>query len=124
MMNPEELHRRNSEPSEQRQHHEQYHAPEGNKQIDTIMSIPDFLKEQLGRLVTIEFLIGNDRVTKMGLIENVGRNHVLLRTVNTDSLVYAELNSIKFITAYMPYNGIPNFQGFSNNMTMGISKYY
>ena len=60
---------------------------------------PAFLREQIGKLMRVEFLIGtNNLVDRLGILEDVGASYILLRSVENDSLVYCDIYSIKFIT--------------------------
>jgi len=60
---------------------------------------PAFLREQIGKLMRVEFLIGtNNLVDRIGILEDVGASYILLRSFENDSLVYCDIYSIKFIT--------------------------
>ena len=60
---------------------------------------PAFLREQIGKLMRVEFLIGtNNLVDRLGIVEHVGASYILLRSFENDSLVYCDIYSIKFIT--------------------------
>ena len=60
---------------------------------------PAFLREQIGRLMRVEFLIGTNNLTdRIGILEDVGASYILLRSFENDSLVYCDIYSIKFIT--------------------------
>lgn len=60
---------------------------------------PAFLKEQIGKLMRIEFLIGtNNLVDRIGILDQVGASYIVLRSFENDSLVYCDIYSIKFIT--------------------------
>ena len=60
---------------------------------------PAFLREQIGRLMRVEFLIGtNNMVDRIGILADVGASYILLRSFENDSLVYCDIYSIKFIT--------------------------
>lgn len=60
---------------------------------------PAFLKEQIGKLMRVEFLIGtNNMVDRIGILDQVGASYILLRTIESDSLIYCDIYSIKFIT--------------------------
>ncbi len=60
---------------------------------------PAFLREQIGRLMRVEFLIGtNNLVDRIGILQDVGASYILLRSFENDSLVYCDIYSIKFIT--------------------------
>ena len=89
---------------------------------------PAFLREHIGRLMQVEFLIGtNNMVDRVGFLEDVGASYILLRSFEGDSLIYADIYSIKFITISSTYTGAPSFQKFANNLgmqNMGMNKYY
>lgn len=73
---------------------------------------PGFLREQIGKLMRVEFLIGtNNLVDRIGILEDVGASYILLRSFENDSLVYCDIYSIKFIT--ISTTGI--YGGMSNN---------
>lgn len=60
---------------------------------------PAFLREQIGKLMRVEFLIGtNNLLDRIGILQDVGASYILLRSFENDSLVYADIYSIKFIT--------------------------
>lgn len=75
---------------------------------------PAFLREQIGKLMRVEFLIGTTNlVDRIGILEDVGASYILLRSFENDSLVYCDIYSIKFITIsttgfYGSANGIVN----------------
>lgn len=60
---------------------------------------PAFLREQIGRLMRVEFLIGTTNLTdRIGILEDVGASYILLRSVESNNLIYCDIYSIKFIT--------------------------
>ena len=73
---------------------------------------PAFLREQIGRLMRVEFLIGtNNMVDRIGVLQDVGASYILLRSLENDSLIYCDIYSIKFITIsttsmYPNYNSL------------------
>ena len=72
---------------------------------------PAFLREQIGKLIRVEFLIGtNNLVDRIGILEDVGASYILLRSLENDSLVYCDIYSIKFVTisSSWGYNGMNN----------------
>ena len=72
---------------------------------------PAFLREQIGKLIRVEFLIGtNNLVDRIGILEDVGASYILLRSLESDSLVYCDIYSIKFVTisSSWGYNGMNN----------------
>lgn len=72
---------------------------------------PAFLREQIGKLMRVEFLIGtNNLVDRIGILQDVGASYILLRSFENDSLVYCDIYSIKFITISTTgiYGRMPN----------------
>lgn len=64
---------------------------------------PAFLREQIGKLVRVEFLIGTNNLTdRIGILEDVGASYILLRAIESGVLTYADIYSIKFVTV-SPY---------------------
>ena len=60
---------------------------------------PAFLREQLGKLMRVEFLIGTNNLTdRIGILEDVGASYILLRSVESNNLIYCDIYAIKFIT--------------------------
>ena len=60
---------------------------------------PAFLREQMGKLMRVEFLIGTNNLTdRIGILEDVGASYILLRSVESNNLVYCDIYSIKFVT--------------------------
>ena len=73
---------------------------------------PAFLRENIGKLMRVEFLIGTNNLTdRIGILEDVGASYILLRSLESDTLVYCDIYSIKFITISnntWGYNGMNN----------------
>ena len=88
---------------------------------------PAFLRENIGKLMRVEFLIGtNNLVDRTGILLDVGASYILLRALESDVVTYADIYSIKFITiSNLPYNMLFDFNdnintsnNFSNNSNM------
>ena len=77
---------------------------------------PAFLREQIGRLMRVEFLIGtNNMVDRIGILEDVGASYILLRSLESDSLVYCDIYAIKFITiSTSGFYGTMNMNNMNN----------
>ena len=59
---------------------------------------PAFLREQIGKLMRVEFLIGTNNLTdRIGILEDVGASYILLRSIESYNIVYCDNYSIKFI---------------------------
>ena len=83
---------------------------------------PAFLREQIGRLMRVEFLIGTNNMTdRIGILEDVGASYILLRSFENDSLVYCDIYAIKFITISTTgvYGTMNNFQNMGGTMNGG-----
>lgn len=96
---------------------------------------PAFLRQQIGKLMRVEFLIGTNNMTdRIGFLEDVGASYILLRSFEGDSQIYADIYAIKFITISATYAGQPSFQNFNNmnmmnnmgmqNMNSNMNRYY
>jgi hypothetical protein len=80
---------------------------------------PAFLRSQIGKLMRVEFLIGtNNLVDRIGILDDVGASYILLRSFESDSLIYCDIYAIKFITI-----STTSFYGTINNMNSG-NRYY
>jgi len=76
---------------------------------------PGFLRQQIGKLMRVEFLIGtNNLVDRIGILYDVGSSYILLRSFEGDSFIYADIYSIKFIT-------ISNNQNVNQNLNMNYN---
>lgn len=74
---------------------------------------PAFLREQIGKLMRVEFLIGTNNLTdRIGVLEDVGASYILLRSVESNNLVYCDIYSIKFVTIATS----PWFDSINNSM--------
>ena len=90
---------------------------------------PAFLREQIGKLMRVEFLIGTNNLTdRIGILEDVGASYILLRSVESDNLIYCDIYAIKFVTiASSGWYGGMNNQMMGNpmmNPTMMNNRYY
>ena len=94
---------------------------------------PAFLREQIGKLMRVEFLIGTNNLTdRIGVLEDVGASYILLRSVESNNLIYCDIYSIKFITIsstgwYGNMNQTMNNHMMGNTMfdpTMMNNRYY
>ena len=73
---------------------------------------PAFLREQIGKLMRVEFLIGTNNLTdRIGILEDV---------VESNNLIYCDIYSIKFITISSTgwYGNMNNAMGNQMNSSM------
>lgn len=84
---------------------------------------PAFLREQIGKLMRVEFLIGTNNLTdRIGILEDVGASYILLRSIESNNLIYCDIYSIKFVTiAESSQYGRMNMQMMNNRYYPGIS---
>jgi len=85
---------------------------------------PGFLREQIGKLMRVEFLIGTNNLTdRIGILEDVGASYITLRSLESDNLTYADIYSIKFITIsnnpYFAMANPPTYTGQYNSTYTG-----
>ena len=60
---------------------------------------PGFLRENIGKLMRVEFLIGTNTLTdRIGILEDVGASYILLRSLQSNEITFADIYSIKFVT--------------------------
>ncbi len=73
---------------------------------------PAFLRKHIGKLVRIEFLIGNTYLEdRTGILLEVGASYVVIRSIQDNNLLYCDIYSIKFVTiTEQPFVYNPNFQ--------------
>ena len=111
MANMEESQNKREDRSEDRNVNIDQNSPEI---LTNPIYTPAFLREQIGKLMRVEFLIGtNNLVDRIGILEDVGASYILLRSFESDSLVYCDIYSIKFITI-----STTAFYGTMNNPMM------
>ena len=137
MVNPEDLNRRNRmqeniQKQEIKEGKNENRQPQNNtpEVLTNPIYTPGFLRSQIGKLMRVEFLIGtNNMVDRIGFLEEVGASYILLRSFEGDSLIYADIYAIKFITISATYGGTNNFSNMNPNNMMNtynqnINRYY
>ena len=75
---------------------------------------PAFLRNYIGKLLKVEFLIGTCTLQdRMGILLDVGASYIVLRSVQDNNLLYCDIFSIKFVTISNQsfiYNNMPGYQ--------------
>ena len=85
---------------------------------------PAFLREQIGKLMRVEFLIGTNNLTdRVGILEDVGASYILLRAIESDNLIYCDIYAIKFVTI-SEFNQFGMMNNPMMNSTMMNNRYY
>ncbi len=68
---------------------------------ESIQYLNGFIKTQIGRRVTIDFLIGSDNLqSKTGYLLAVAQNYLLLNEMDTNDVTACDLYTMKFIRFY------------------------
>ena len=68
---------------------------------ESLQYLNGFLRTQLGRTVTVEFLIGaNTLVDRTGTLLAVGANYILINETQTDDITACDFYNIKFVRFY------------------------
>ncbi|MEQ2441986.1 hypothetical protein WMO64_00705 [Pseudoflavonifractor sp. CLA-AP-H29] len=66
-------------------------------------SLQQFLADNLGEYVVVEFLIGTNALTrKQGVLYSVGRSVLTLYEETSQTFVVCDIFSVKFVTFYLP----------------------
>ena len=66
-------------------------------------SLQQFLADNLGEYVVVEFLIGTNAITrKQGVLYAVGRSVLTLYEETSQTFVVCDMFSVKFVTFYLP----------------------
>lgn len=68
---------------------------------ESIQFINGYLRTQIGRKVTVDFLIGtNTLVDRTGTLLGVGANYILINELETDDITVCDFYTIKFVRIY------------------------
>lgn len=59
--------------------------------------IPGFLRQNIGRWMRVEFLIGNTMTDRVGVLTEVGASYILLHSIDPNSYILCDLFAIKFV---------------------------
>jgi len=69
--------------------------------LQNIAYTQGYLKKHIGSRVKVEFLIGTSMlVDREGTLVDVGTSYIVIREVDTDDLLLADMYSIKFVRFY------------------------
>ena len=68
---------------------------------ESLQYLNGFIRTQIGRRVTIDFLIGSDNLqSKTGYLLAVAQNYLLLNELDTNDVTACDLYTMKFIRFY------------------------
>jgi hypothetical protein len=66
--------------------------------IKSTLYIAGYLNTQIGKLVKVEFLIGNTITDRTGILLKVGVSYILIRPIDVNGTLLCDMYSIKFVT--------------------------
>jgi len=61
------------------------------------LDVSQYLRKQIGELISVEFLVGDRLISKEGFLIEVGSNYLLLNSSGSISMAIFDLHEIKFI---------------------------
>ena len=77
------------------------YIPSENKNLPKTLTntayMPAYLSKHLGKLMRVEFLLGNELHQRIGILMTVGAGFIVLRSKNNATLV-CDLKSVRFVT--------------------------
>lgn len=74
-------------------------TPNEPEVVTNTLYTPAFLKQYIGRLVRVEFLIGTTYLEdRTGILLEVGASYIVLQSIQDANLLYCDIYSIKFVT--------------------------
>ncbi len=59
---------------------------------------PGYLRSNIGNLMRVEFLIGNQSTDRVGVLREVGASYIVLDSLDGNSKMMCDLYSVKFVT--------------------------
>lgn len=72
-----------------------------NVSPDNAQDLNDFMRTQIGKDVSIDFLVGDSSiVNKSGTLLGVGSNYIVLHNKETNEIIAGEASNIKFVSLY------------------------
>jgi len=80
--------------------------------IASTLYIPGYLNTQIGKLVRVEFLVGNTITDRTGVLVKVGVSYIIIKPVEVNGVVLCDMYSIKFVTV-IERPTIPLFGGYA-----------
>ncbi len=85
----------------------QVHADYQNSEITPTTPIinnplynQDWLKTQIGKFISIDFLIGNMYIDRQGILQEVGISYIVIKESGTNDILMCDIYSIKFVTVF------------------------
>ena len=59
-----------------------------------------WLTTQIGKYISIDFLIGSMYIDRQGILQEVGISYIIIKESGTNDLVMCDIYSIKFVTVF------------------------
>lgn len=67
---------------------------------ESIKYLNGFIRTQIGRRMTIDYIIGNSTISKSGYLLGVAQNYILINELDTNDITTCDFYNIKFIRFY------------------------
>lgn len=83
------------------------------EQVTSPLYTAGYLNTQIGKLLKVEFLMGNSFTDRTGVLVKVGVSYIILRPIDINGFVLCDIYSIKFVTI-IERPTLPIFGGMNN----------
>lgn len=80
-------------------------------QITSPLYIAGYLNTQIGKLIKVDFLVGNTITDRTGVLVKVGVSYIIIRPIEVNGTLLCDMYSIKFVTI-VERSTAPVFGGF------------
>lgn len=69
-----------------------------SENLEDYIFTPGFLRANIGNLLRVEFLIGNNTTDRVGILREVGASYIVLESLDGSSRIMCDIFSIRFVT--------------------------
>ncbi len=83
------------------------------EQVTSPLYTAGYLNTQIGKLLKVEFLMGNSFTDRTGVLVKVGVSYIILKPIDINGFVMCDIYSIKFVTI-IERPTLPIFGGMNN----------
>ncbi len=83
------------------------------EQVTSPLYTAGYLNTQIGKLMKVEFLIGNNFTDRTGTLVKVGVSYIILRPIDVNGFIMCDIYSIKFVTI-IERPTLPMYGGMGN----------
>ncbi|MBU3179748.1 hypothetical protein [Clostridium psychrophilum] len=72
----------------------------GSPIVDNKLYNQGWLTTQIGKYISIDFLLGSMYIDRQGILQEVGISYIIIKESGTNDLVMCDIYSIKFVTVF------------------------